>query len=285
MQLMDYRRRIYGLFKSIVRILLAVYILLGLILYFKQSSFLFQPTKDVVENPGDINLKYESVDLKTPDGLKLSAWYVPANDANLTLVFCHGNGGNISHRLANLQILNDLGVNCLIFDYRGYGNSGGKPSEKGVYLDAQTAYDWLINEKKISPENIIIYGQSLGGSVATHLASEVKARGLIIESTFTSFTDVASHYYPYLPVKLFAKFRFNTFENLKKVKYPVLIIHSSEDDLIPYKFGQRLYKEAANEPKKFVEISGTHNEGFLTSGQVYIDGLSNWFKFIEKYNQ
>ena len=283
MQLMDYRRRIYGLFKSVVRILITVYILLGLILYFKQSSFLFQPTKDVLENPADIGLKYESVELKTADGLKLSAWYVPANDSNLTLVFCHGNGGNISHRLANLEILNNLGVNCIIFDYRGYGNSEGKPTEQGVYLDTQTAYDWLINEKKVPAGNILIYGQSLGGSVATHLASEVKARGLIIESTFTSFIDMAHHYYPYLPVKLFAKFRFNTFENLKKIKYPVLIIHSKKDDLIPYEFGQKLYEEAANEPKTFVEISGTHNEGFLTSGQVYIDGLSNWLKFIENY--
>jgi fermentation-respiration switch protein FrsA (DUF1100 family) len=270
---------------SIVRILLGVYLGLGLILYFMQPGFTFQPTKELTYKPSDIGLEYENVQLKTPDNLLLSAWYIPAKNARFTLLFCCGNGGNISDRLVNINIFNKLEVNCLIFNYRGYGNSGGKPSEKGLYIDAQTAYDWLINEKKISPENMIIYGQSLGGSVAAYLASNVKAKGLIIESCFTSFADIAKKYYPYMPIKLLAKYSFKTIDYLKKVKCPVLIIHSRNDEIVPFEFGLRLYKEAAKEPKEFIEISGSHNEGFIYSGQIYREGLSNWLNFIENYPQ
>jgi fermentation-respiration switch protein FrsA (DUF1100 family) len=248
-----------------------------------QSSFTFQPTREMPYSPSDFKLEYEKIQLKTPDNLMLSAWYIPAKNARFTLLFCCGNGGNISDRLANINIFNGLGVNCLIFNYRGYGTSGGKPSEKGLYIDAQTAYDWLINEKKISSENIIIYGQSLGGSVAAYLASNVKAKGLIVESSFTSFTDIAKKHYPYLPIKLLAKYKFKTIDYLKKVNYPVLIIHSRNDEIVPFEFGLRLYEEAAKEPKDFLEISGDHNEGFLISEQIYRQGLSNWLKFLENY--
>jgi len=273
------------LFRSIIRILLGVYLGLALILYFMQPSFTFQPTKELLYNPGDIGLDYENVQLKTHDNLLLSAWYIPAKDAKFTLLFCHGNGGNMSDRVVSINIFNELGLNCLIFDYRGYGDSQGKPTEEGTYTDAQTACDWLINQKKISPENIIIYGQSLGGSVAAYLESNVKTRGLIIESGFTSFADIAGKFYPYMPIKLLAKYRFNTFDYLKKINCPVLIIHSKNDELVPFEFGWRLYKEAAKEPKEFLEISGGHNDGFLISGQIYREGLSNWLKFIENYPQ
>jgi fermentation-respiration switch protein FrsA (DUF1100 family) len=249
-----------------------------------QPSYTFQPTRELPYNPRDIGLEYEKVQLKTSDNLILSAWYIPAKNARFTLLFCHGNGGNMAHRLESINIFNELDINCLIFDYRGYGTSDGKPNEDGLYIDAQTAYDWLINEKKISPENIIIYGQSLGGSVAAYLASNVKAKGLIIESCFTSYTDIAKKYYPYMPIKLLAKYGFKTNDYLKKVNCPVLIIHSRNDELIPFEFGLRLYA-AAKEPKEFIEISGGHNDGFLCSGQIYREGLSNWLKFIENHPQ
>ena len=277
-------RRLYRPLISIIRILLAVYVGLILILYFKQPSFTFQPTRELTYNPGDINLEYEKVQLKTSDNVILSAWYIPAKDAKFTLLFCHGNGGNMSDRIASINIFNGLGVNCLIFDYRGYGASGGKPTEKGLYIDAQTAYDWLINEKKIPPENIIIYGQSLGGSAAAYLASNVKAKGLIIESCFTSFADIAKKYYPYMPIKLLAKYSFKTSEYLKKVECPVLIIHSKNDEIVPFEFGLRLYKEA-KEPKKFIEISGGHNDGFMRSERIYRQGLHDWLESLENYRQ
>ncbi|OHB50766.1 MAG: hypothetical protein A2Y10_01700 [Planctomycetes bacterium GWF2_41_51] len=279
MDLIKYRHKFYQFLKSIIRVLLTVYIMLSLILYFKQSSFTFHPTRDILNNPADINLEYQKVQLKTSDNILLSAWYIPAKNARFSLIFCHGNGGNISHRLENINILNELGINCFIFDYRGYGESQGKPSEKGLYIDAQTAYNWLVSEKNILPENIIIYGQSLGGSVAAHLASNVKAGGVIIESAFTSFADMGKKFYPYLPVKLFAKFDFKTIHYVRLINYPILIIHSLEDELVPFEFGWRLY-ETANEPKKILEISGSHNEGFLTSGRNYIEGLDKWFTYI-----
>ncbi|MDD5011750.1 MAG: alpha/beta hydrolase, partial [Phycisphaerae bacterium] len=233
---------------SIIKIALAVYLGLGLILYLMQSKFTFQPTRELLYNPGDIGLEYEKVQLKTPDNVILSAWYIPAKNAEFTILFCHGNGGSMMHRLDTLNIFYEIGVNCLIFDYRGYGNSQGKPSEQGVYTDARTAYDWLINEKKISPENIILFGRSIGGSVAANLANNVKVKGVILESCFTSYADIGRKFYPYMPVKLLAKYRFNTFEYVKKLKCPILVIHSRSDEIIPFELGLRLYEQAANEP-------------------------------------
>jgi uncharacterized protein len=277
------KHRLYRLLMSIVRILLGVYIGLALILFLSQSKFLFQPTKKVPCDPSVIGAAYEKVQLKTPDNLILSAWYIKAKDANLTVLFCHGNGGNIAYSMDSMRIFNKLGLNCLIFDYRGYGESQGKCSEEGTYTDAQTAYDWLIKEKKIKPSEIIICGQSLGGSIATHLASSIEAKGLIVISAFTSYPDIGQKLYPFLPVRLFAKFRFNTFDYLKKVNYPVLIVHSRNDELVPFEFGRRLYEQAAKEPKQFIEISGRHNDGISESEVIYRKGLSNWLKFLENY--
>jgi fermentation-respiration switch protein FrsA (DUF1100 family) len=270
---------------TIATLLLIAYIALGLTLYFMQQKMTFCPTAEVPYTPGDIGLEYENVQLKTADNLALSGWYIPANDAHFTLLLCHGNGGNISYTLDTINIFNELGLNCFVFDYRGYGRSQGKPTEEGTYIDAQTAYDWLIKEKKISPENIIIYGWSIGGSIAAHLAGNASAKGLIIESCFTSYADMGRKSYPYMPVRLFAKYGFNTSAYLKKVNCPVLIIHSRSDEIVPFELGLRLYEEAAKEPKELLEIFGNHNDGFLYSGPVYRDGLSNWINFIKNYQQ
>ncbi len=267
---------------SLVTTLLIIYFGLGLMLYFLQPRLTFQPSRDVPYNPSDIELQYDDVKLETTDGLTLSAWYIPAENAKFTLLFCHGNGGNMAHRLESINIFNRLGLNCLIFDYRGYGDSNGKPSEKGVYIDTQTAYDWLINKKKFSPENIIIFGRSVGASIAAHLASNVKAKGLIMESSFTSYADIGHKYYPYMPVRLLARYSFSAIDYIKKVHCPILSIHSPDDDIIPFKLGRPLYA-AANEPKEFLEISGNHNEGFLDSGQIYYHGLEDWLEFLKNY--
>ena len=268
---------------SLILLLLIAYIGLGAVLFFMQPSFTFQPTNETLYNPGNIGLEYENLQLETSDGLTLSAWFVPAKNAEFTVLVCYGNGGNMAHRLDLINILNELGINCLLFDYRGYGNSDGKPAEQGVYIDARTAYDWLINEKMFKPEKIIIYGQSLGGSIAAHLASNVKSQGLIIESGFTSYVDIGRKFYPYMPVRFFARYGFKTSDYLKNVNCPVLIIHSRNDEIIPFQFGLRLYEQAAKEPKEFLEITGSHNEGFLQSGQVYRQGLKNWVQSIPKH--
>jgi fermentation-respiration switch protein FrsA (DUF1100 family) len=270
---------------SIILVLLIAYWGLGTILYFMQPSFIFSPTREEPYSPADIGLEFEKVQLKTADHLILSAWFIPAKKAQFTILFCHGNGGNIAYTLDSINIFYELGFNCLIFDYRGYGNSQGKPTEEGTYMDAQAAYNWLVNDKKNKSEEIIIFGRSLGGSIGAHLAKKVKAKGLVIESGFTSYADIGQKFYPYMPVRPFARYGFKTSEYLKKVKCPVLIIHSRNDEIVPFELGLRLYEQATKEPKDFIEIFGNHNDGFLYSGQIYREGLTNWVQSIENYQQ
>jgi fermentation-respiration switch protein FrsA (DUF1100 family) len=267
---------------SIAAVLFIAYWGLGLVLYFMQPKFLYNPVRGVIYTPNELGLDFEKVILKSSDGLRLSGWYIPAKHSELTVLFCHGNEGNIMHRLDSINILYNLGLNCFIFDYRGYGDSGGKPSEEGTYLDVRAAYKWLTKEKKISPNNIIIFGRSLGGSIAAQLASKVKVGALIIESAFTSYVDIGRKFYPYMPVRWFARFNYRTVDYVKDVHCPVMIIHSRNDETIPFEFGLELY-EAANEPKEFVEIFGSHNDGFLVSSEIYKGAWTNWLKFLKKY--
>ncbi len=218
---------------------------------------------------------------KSADGLDLSGWYIPAENSKLTVLFCHGNGGNMGHRLDSINIFHNLGVNCFIFDYRGYGQSPGKPSEEGTYMDAMAAYEWLTKEKKIPAKNIIIFGRSLGGSIAAQLASKVEPGALIVESAFTSYVDIAKEYYPYMPVRWFAKFGYRTIDYIRNVRCPVMFIYSGNDEIVPFKFGLKLY-EAANEPKEFIEIFGSHNDCFLASGEIYTEVWEKWLKFLEE---
>jgi len=236
--------------------------------------------RDVPYTPEDLDINFEIVTLKTSDGLKLDSWFIPAKNAEITVLFCHGNGGNMTHRLDSISIFHNLGLNCFIFDYRGYGNSEGKPSEQGTYSDADSAYKYLTQTKNISPKNIIFFGRSLGGSIAAKLASEVEAKGLVIESTFTSFIDIGQKFYPYMPVKWFARFGYRTIDYIRNVPCPVMIIHSRADETIPFEFGQQLY-EAANGPKKFIEIYGSHNDGFLLSGDLYKNAWKKWIESLK----
>ncbi len=267
-------------FWAILLVILITYSVLAGTLYVMQPTFLYNPVRQLLYNPADINLLYENVKFRTRDGLKLTGWYIPAQNAQLTVLFCHGNGGNMTHRLDTINILNELGVNCFIFDYRGYGESQGKPSEEGTYLDAEAAWKWLTENKKVAGKNIIIFGRSLGGSVATHLAGSVQPKGLIVESSFTSYIDIGKKFYPYMPVRFFAAFSYRTIDFIRSVHCPVMIIHSRNDEVIPFEFGLKLYS-AANEPKEFVEIFGAHNDGFLFSGQTYRQGWSQWLEFIK----
>ena len=289
---------------SVIAVLFAAYCGYALILYSMQPKFLYGPVRDIQYTPDELGLDFEGVVFKTADGLQLSAWYIPAplevrtkaasvqpgdslltgpaENSQLTVLFCHGNGGNIMHRLDSINFFYNLGLNCFIFDYRGYGTSEDKPTEEGTYLDAQAAYKWLTEEKKVPPDKIIVFGRSLGGSIAAQLISKVEAKALIIESTFTSYIEIGRKFYPYMPVRWFASFSYNTIDYIKDVKIPVMIIHSKNDEVVPFEFGLELY-EAANEPKEFVEIFGSHNDGFLVSSEIYKKAWTKWLKFLEKY--
>jgi len=253
----------------------ALYVIICIAMYVAQSHMIYFPSRTVSVTPGDAGMEYEEIYLTTEDGVRIQGWFVPADRARSTLLFCHGNGGNISHRLESIAQFRELGLSVFIFDYHGYGLSEGKPGEEKTYMDADAAWKYLTAERGISPDSIIIFGRSLGGAVAIRLARRYRAGALIVESSFTSVPEVARHYYPLLPVKLLARFQYNSLDHIRHIDVPILFIHSPDDDVIPYKFGRRLF-EAAGEPKQFLEINGSHNDGFLTSEATYMKGLDDF---------
>ena len=256
----------------IVITIAGVYLAFAGFLFIFQSHYIYYPERVLSVTPHSIGLQFESVSFETTDGVQLSGWFVPSESARGVILFSHGNAGNISHRLDSIQIFHQLGLDVFIFDYRGYGQSEGKPTEQGTYKDAEAAWRYLIEERQVKPNEVIIFGRSLGGAVASWLAQSHTPGGLILESTFTSLPDIAAGLYPYLPVRLLLRFEYNTAEYLGRVDCPVLIVHSRDDEIMPFNHGQRLF-ESAKEPKKFLETTGTHNNGFITSGKRYEDGL------------
>lgn len=257
---------------SCVVFLILVYIFQGRLLYF--------PDKSISANPDDYALKYEEVYFKTDDDIRLHGWYIPVDAAQYTLLFCHGNAGNISYRLESIKQFHELGFNVFIFDYRGFGRSEGKISEPGTYLDAQAAWNYLVDEKKIYSNNIIIFGRSLGAAIACQLATQQNPAALIMESAFRSIPDLAAQIYPFLPLRWLTRFEYNNRENVKKINCPLLIIHSKQDEIIPYSHAEKLY-EAANHPKQFLEIRGSHNDGFYVSKQIYGKGIKDFLKLLQ----
>jgi fermentation-respiration switch protein FrsA (DUF1100 family) len=200
---------------------------------------------------------------------------VPARAARGTLLFFHGNAGNISHRLDSLLIFNRLGLSTLIFDYRGYGQSGGEISEQGLYRDAEAVWRHLTEARGVPPERIVVFGRSLGAAVAAYTASQYRPAALIIESGFVSVPDLGAALYPWLPVRWLARIRLPTAGYLPGVTCPVLVVHSRDDEIIPFEQGLRIHA-AAPEPKQLLELEGGHNDGFLVSGRRYLEGLDGF---------
>lgn len=233
---------------------------------------IFQPMKQVEVTPKDWDLNYESVELKLADKTKVSGWYLPHLNAQKTVLFFHGNGGNISHRGDSIYIFHKLKLNVFIIDYPGYGESTGRPSEQALYQSANAAWHYLISDKKIKQQNIVIFGRSLGGAVAVDLAARVNAGGLILESTFSSVRDVVNAVFPRLSPFLYLRYVFDSFNKIKNVSAPVLMIHSPDDEIIPYILGQKLFEQVASE-KSFLQIRGGHNDGFMQSISPYMQKL------------
>jgi len=247
--------------------------------YFFQDRLLYFPSSEIVCTPAAAGLDFEDVNFQAADGTALNGWYVPAPAARATLLFCHGNAGNISHRLESIRIFNNLGLNVFIFDYRGYGMSRGRPGEQGIELDALAAWHWLVREKGVDPAKLIIFGRSIGGAVAAGLACTRAAAGLILESSFTSYVDIGREYYPWLPVGLIARYRYATIEKVSRLSMPVLIVHSPDDELVAFRHGRALYSACSGQ-KYFLEISGGHNDGFLLSGDTYIRGIDRFISSV-----
>ena len=254
------------------------YAALLLALYLGQTSLLYLPdipSRTLETSPTDIGLAYETVWLETSDGVRLHAWYLPHAEARGTVLFFHGNAGNISHRLDSLRIFHDLGLSVLIFDYRGYGRSEGRPDEEGTHQDALVAWRHLTETRGIPPQRIVLFGRSLGAALAAWLATRERPGALILESAFTSVPDLAAELYRWLPARRLARLHYNTRDYLAEVVCPVLVVHSPDDEIIPYHHGQALF-QAAHPPKAFLELKGDHNMGFLLSGEHYLRGLDDF---------
>ncbi|MCK4744360.1 MAG: alpha/beta hydrolase [Sulfuriflexus sp.] len=256
---------------AIVSVLL-ILLLVNILMYFQQPAMTFYPYRKLYQTPSDWGLAYEDVSLTTPDGTRLHGWYLPREGSQRTLLFMHGNGGNISHRGESLAIFHRLGFNVFIFDYRGYGRSEGVPGERGVYEDAATAWQYLVEQRGFAKDDIVLFGRSLGATVAAKLAAEVEPAGLILESSFSSARDMAQSVLPLLSRVIVMRFRFDTAAYVGQVTCPVLVAHSPDDDIIPFHLGQAVYA-AANQPKTFLTMQGDHNNGFLQSQPDYEQGL------------
>ena len=252
------------------------YLIILLLMYLFQSAFIYFPTKSLTASPADRGLEYEEVYLYTEDDLRLHGWYIPAQDARGSVLFFHGNAGNISGRLESIMIFNELRLNVFIFDYRGYGRSEGKPTEAGTYKDAIAAWRYLTEVQDENPRDIILFGRSLGGGVAAWLASEVDAGGVVLESTFTSTADLAAEIYPFIPVRWLLRIHYPVIDYIDQIRMPVMIAHSRGDEVIPFHHGRKLY-EAASEPKYKMELQGGHNDGFILTGRRYLD---EWDRFL-----
>jgi fermentation-respiration switch protein FrsA (DUF1100 family) len=264
---------------TLLTIAAGVYVGLGLLLYLMQNRMVFlanMPGRALTATPADIELAYEVVRIATADGERLHGWYVPADHGHTgVMLFFHGNAGNISHRLDSLAIFHALGLDTLIIDYRGYGESTGSPSEQGTYRDAEAAWNYLVGERGIASERIIVFGRSLGGAVGAWLASRVQPGGVIIESCFSSGADMAKRLYPFLPARLITRLRYPVTDYVRDIQSPLLVVHSRDDEIIPFDMGQAIFR-AAPEPKSFLALNGDHNMGFLLSREAYLAGLESF---------
>jgi len=258
-------------------------------LRWSEPRMLYYPVREIESTPDTFGRQYEDVTLTTSDGIHINGWFLPAPQSPaadhkssvtdrrppLTILFFHGNGGNISHRFEKLEIFGALGADVLIIDYRGYGRSEGKPNEKGTYRDARAAYEYLTKTRKCEPRTLVVYGESLGSAVAADLASQVEIGGLVLEEAFTSAADVGQKMFPFLPVRWFVRNKYDTLAKMPHIHAPLLIFHSRDDEFFDMRHAERLLA-AANEPKRLIELRGGHNDAFLTSGETYRQGLKEF---------
>lgn len=240
--------------------------------------FLYHPIRELAGTPGDLGLAYEDARFAAEDGVRLHGWFVPAPAAPATLLWFHGNAGNIGHRLENIYLLHHhLGTHVFIFDYRGYGVSGGRPTEEGLYRDARAALAHLRRHPRVRPDRIIFFGRSLGAAVAVELATRERPHGLILESPFLSLRAMGKALFPFLPVNLLVGNRYDSLSRIREIRAPLLILHGDRDEVVPFGQGRALF-EAANEPKAFVRLPGAgHNDTYLLGGSAYLEA---WARFL-----
>ena len=262
---------------NILILLLSGYLLITLALYFFQRNLLYYPS--VNNYSGEkLNVSVEKVKIKTEDDIELLSWYNTKDSKNYkTILFLHGNAGTLENRIYKINHLKNMNVNFLIIAWRGFSGNKGKPTEKGLYEDAKSALRWLAN-KGVKEESIIIYGESLGTGVATEIAQNKNFAGVILETPFTSMVSVGKSHYPFFPVSILLKDKYENDKKIKNIKSPILIMHGEVDKLVPFWMGKKLYN-LANEPKysyfsKYDDHMMEYNEKLLNELKKFIDSLN-----------
>lgn len=258
-----------------------IYITLGVLLLFTyvkhlERSSVYFPSREIEFTPKTLNLEFQDIYFQTPDKVQLNAWHIPA-EGKYTILFCHGNGGNISHRLSKINIFNQLGLNVFIFDYRGYGKSQGAPSEAGLYQDAQAAYKYLTDELK--HKKIIAYGESLGSAVAIDMATKKDIAAVIIEGGFASAQEMGKILYPFVPGFIYS-IKFDSINKISQLDKPVLFFHAVNDEMIPIGQARALFEKTKSE-KYFIELSGSHNDAALVEEEKFKKGLNDFIKRLD----
>jgi alpha-beta hydrolase superfamily lysophospholipase len=253
--------------KLVILILAGGYVLVSAIAFFLQARLVYMPDRVEAGTPDDAGMEYRDVFFSS-GGKELHGWFVTSPGARYTMLYCHGNAGNISWRVELIRAFVERGLNVFIFDYRGFGKSGGKPGEKETYEDAHAAWDYLTREEGIDGKDIILFGRSLGSAIAIELATTVSPRGIILESPFISMPELAGRAYPLLPARFLCRYRYNSWNRVLEVDCPKLFAHSLDDDLVPYGMGKRLYNRAQR-PKMWTRANGDHNAIYLVPGSRY----------------
>lgn len=272
-------RKALKMLLTLVKCAVIAYVIAAALLWFFQDKVLFPASRDINRTPDSMGWTYEEIWLDTPFG-RTHAWWVPKDNPRGTVLFSHGNAGNIADRLESIGLLRKLGFSVLAYDYGGYGLSEGEgPSEKRCRADVRAAWRHLTDTRGIPPEQILLFGRSLGGAVTADLAQEVRPGAVVLESTFLSVPDVAREKLWFLPVRALCSSPFNSKDKVGRITAPVLVVHSPDDTLIPYRNGKGLY-ERITAPKQFLEIRGDHNDGFVLSMEKYLAG---WEEFLQKH--
>ncbi len=264
-------------------ILLVIYAGLCTLMFSLQDKLIYFPGSagDVVITPGDMGLDFEDLRLASTNGATIHAWYTPCKEARGTVIFSHGNAGTISGRVDLVRDFHHLRLNSLFYDYQGFGKSEGSPSEARPYDDAAAAWQFVVDTKKETPARILIWGRSLGGGVAVelatrHCAAGQRVAGLIAESTFASLADVAGRHYPFLPVRLLLRHRYDSLSKISAITCPKLFVHSPADRVVHYASGKKLY-EAAPPPRTWLDLDGDHNTGMTNDARATVE-LKNFLR-------
>jgi fermentation-respiration switch protein FrsA (DUF1100 family) len=263
---------------SLVLLVIVVYLGLLLLLRLNEARLIYFPgsTRSLLPPPAHLGLPVERVEIPTEDGVTLVSWLIPAgaDSTGFWLLICHGNAGNLSEfgRPDHYAGLRELGLHILAFDYRGYGESKGVPTEAGLYTDARAAYRFLRERRGVPPARIVVFGHSLGSAVAVDLVSREPAAGLIVEGALTSVIERGQELYPFIPVRWIAASRYLSIEKISRVTIPKLFLHARGDEVIPLAHGRRLY-EAAPPPKTFIELDGGHGDAFDLDSANYFGAI------------